>query len=369
MKKLIKEIESIKDLLKQGNSLLNLTIQDLDLTNVDIDWTNIKLANTVFLGCNMTRETETILRDKGAFIYPKFVGYPYNPYRKNLYTWQELMEGYDPDNDQSLDFRIYTHFNNQRFSADINEALAQRIHDHAIDDALLEIIGMHENGMTEKKCVGIMGGHSVLRTDEAFTTVALIGKKLCEDGYYVLTGGGPGVMEAGNMGAYFADKPEEELLDAIEILKKVPSFKDSGYIEITKQVLEKYPNGKDSLAIPTWFYGHEPPNLFAKHIAKYFANSIREDILLSVSLYGVIYAPGSSGTMQEVFDDLNQNHYETQGYASPMVFFSKDFWIKNSGIFPLLEKFSDGKNYHEMMLCSDDKDEIVEFIKSHPPVK
>ena len=32
---LIKEIESVQDLLAQGGSLLNLTIQDLDLNEVD----------------------------------------------------------------------------------------------------------------------------------------------------------------------------------------------------------------------------------------------------------------------------------------------------------------------------------------------
>ena len=51
-----------------------------------------------------------------------------------------------------------------------------------------------------------------------------------------------------------------------------------------------------SLAVPTWFYGHEPSNLFASHIAKYFSNSIREDTLLAVALYGIVFAPGSAGT-------------------------------------------------------------------------
>lgn len=369
MKKLIKEIESVKDLVNQGDSLLNLAIQDLDLTKIDIDWKNVKLANTAFLGCTMPKETENILREKGAFIYPKFVGYPYNPYRRKLYTWDELMEGYDPDNDQSLDFKIFTHFNSQRYSADINEALAQRIHDHAIDDALRAITGMDENGMTEKKCVGIMGGHSTLRTDEAFKTVASIAKHLSENGYFILTGGGPGVMEAGNMGAYFSGKSEEELLDAIEILKQAPSFEDAEYIHKAKEVLKKYPDGNDSLAIPTWFFGHEPSNCFATHIAKYFANSIREDVLLATSLHGVIYAPGSAGTMQEVFADLTQNHYKTHGYNNPMIFFDKDFWEKKSGILPLLKNLANGKKYEEMILISDDPDEIVTFIKEHPPVQ
>ena len=38
-----------------------------------------------------------------------------------------------------------------------------------------------------------------------------------------------------------------------------------------------------SLGIPTWYYGNEPPNLFASHAGKYFFNSVREDGLVSIA--------------------------------------------------------------------------------------
>lgn len=366
---LIKEIKSINDLLNQKEVLLNLTIQNLNLNEVDIDWKKVKLANTTFLGCDMSEDVEFILRKKGAFIYPKFVGLPYNPYRKDVYTWQELLDGYEPGNDNSTDLKIYTHFNKLRYTADINEAFAQRIHDHAVDDALRSIIGFNENGMTEKKCVGIMGGHSVLRTDPDFEKVAFIAKKLTEEGYFILSGGGPGVMEAANLGAYFGNKTDKDLIDALKILKEIPDVENQKYVTQAKQVLDQYPNGAENMAIPTWFYGHEPSNVFATYIAKYFANSIREDILLATSLYGVIFAPGSAGTLQEVFADVCQNHYETFGYAGPMVFFGRKFWNEESAIYPLLKKFSKGHNYHNMLRLSDEPSEIIQFIKSHPPVK
>ncbi|NIA01949.1 MAG: hypothetical protein GWP15_01050, partial [Nitrospirae bacterium] len=96
--KLIKEVESAEALLKEGGTLLNLTIQSLNLNEININWEDVKLANTTFLGCDMSDEIEIILRKKGAVIYPKIVGLPYNPYRKKLYSWQELMEGYDVEN-------------------------------------------------------------------------------------------------------------------------------------------------------------------------------------------------------------------------------------------------------------------------------
>jgi predicted Rossmann-fold nucleotide-binding protein len=367
--KLIKTIKSVNELVNNGDKLLNLTIQDINLDKVNIKWEEIKLANTTFLGCKMSKEIEDILRKKGAIIYPRFVGYPFNPYRKKLYTWQELMEGYDPDNDQSRDLKIYTHFNHLRYKEDINETFAQRIHDHSIDDALKKLLGFDENGMSEKKCVGIMGGHGVPRTKSYYSKVAVIAKKLAEKGYFILSGGGPGVMEAANLGAYFANKSDSDLLNGIEILKEAPTCENKKYISQAIKVLEKYPRGETNLAIPTWFYGHEPSNVFATHIAKYFANSIREDVLLGASLYGVIYAPGSAGTLQEVFADITQNHYKTYGYVSPMVFFGNKFWKEKMGIYSFIRKFSIEKEYHDMMLASDNPDEIVNFICTHPPVK
>ena len=367
--KLITEVESAEALLKEGSTLLNLTIQSLDLNKIDIDWENVKLANTTFLGCDMTEDLELMLRKKGAVIYPKIVGLPYNPYRRKLYTWQELLDGYSVEDDKSLDLKIYNHFNGFRLNIDINEALSQRIHDHAIDDALREVVGFDDTGMTKRKCVGVMGGHSVLRTDPFFEKVAVIAKKLTEEGYFVLSGGGPGIMEAANLGAYFGGKSNEDLAKAIEILKEAPGFEDKNFVVQSKKVIETYPEGAENMAIPTWFYGHEPSNLFAPYIAKYFSNSIREDVLLATSLYGIIYAPGSAGTVQEIFADVAQNHYETYGYTSPMIFFSKKFWSEDNSIYQMLDKFSEGHKYHEMIALFDDPDEIVNFIKEHPPVK
>ncbi|MFC1616427.1 LOG family protein [Patescibacteria group bacterium] len=368
-KKLIKEVKSITELLEHGDTLLNLTLQNLDLRETKVDWKGVKLANTTFLGCDIDIEDELVLREKGAVIYPKIVGLPYNPYRKSLYTWQELMEGYDANDDKSTDLKIYTHFDNTRYTKDINEALSQRIHDHAIDDALQELIEFDENGMPKKKCVGVMGGHGVLRTDAAYEKVAKMTKNLTEKGYFILSGGGPGVMEAANLGAYFGGKTEEDLLKAIEILKQSPKFTDPNYVTQSNKVIEMYPEGVENLAIPTWFYGHEPSNLFATHIAKYFSNSIREDVLLSASVYGIIYAPGSAGTIQEIFADASQNHYQSYGYTSPMIFLDKKYWSEDRKVYQLLKSLSEGLKYGEMITISDEINEIVDFIEKNPPVK
>ena len=101
-------------------------------------------------------------------------------------------------------------------------------------------------------------------------------------------------------------------------------------------MLERFPDGAESLAVPTWFYGHEPTNQFATHVAKYFANSIREDGLLAIATRGVVFSPGAAGTTQEVFQDATQNHYAVFGTASPMVFLDSVFWNEILPAEPLL---------------------------------
>ena len=46
-----------------------------------------------------------------------------------------------------------------------------------------------------------MGGHTVARTDDTFRAAAELGASVTAAGRTVLTGGGPGAMEAANPGA------------------------------------------------------------------------------------------------------------------------------------------------------------------------
>ncbi|MCB9233868.1 MAG: hypothetical protein H6581_19585 [Bacteroidia bacterium] len=365
----IRRIESIHDLLAQGNSLKNCTLQDLDLTQNGFHWEAVEIENTTFLGCRLFEAEEMILRRKGARIYPRVEGLPYNPHRGKLYTWQELMRGFIPGGGESEDLKIYQHFSGSRHNPDINEALQQRIHDHAIDEALRDLLKFNADGMTQKRCVGFMGGHGTLRSDEYFAKTAFTAKALAEEGFYIVSGGGPGIMEATNLGAWFAGHSSAELHDALMQLRKAPHYTSEGYFEVALDVLKRYPHGGESLAIPTWFYGHEPSNLFATHIAKYFSNSIREDTLLSISLHGVVFAPGSAGTTQEIFMDATQNHYGTTNYYSPMVFLGRKRYEVDTQIYPLVRQLSYGQKYRDLVSIADEPEEVVRFLQEHPPVR
>ena len=363
---IITEIKTFEKFRMNGASLENCTLQAIDFTGLNIHWEIFDIKNTVFLGCLLSIEEEIYLRKQGAYIYAAPEDLPYNPFRTSLYSWEELMKGMPEKTDDLL---IYEHFSESKFTPSINEALWQRIHDHSIDDSLRKLLEFDDQGMTQKKCIGFMGGHSKGRDSEAFLKTALTARLLGREGYFIVSGGGPGIMEATNLGAYFANYEESDLISAVDILKKAPYYTDKNYHQQALAVLSKYPDGASNLAIPTWFYGHEPSNLFASHIAKYFSNSIREDTLLAISLYGIICAEGSAGTTQEIFMDATQNHYGTFNYYSPMVFLGRHRYEIETLIFPLLKQLAWGREYYDLLFLSDEPKEIVQFIQSHPPIK
>ena len=181
----------------------------------------------------------------------------------------------------------------------------------------------------------------------------------------MVSGGGPGAMEATHLGAWMAGHTMEEVDAAMAVLAEAPSYQDALWLDTAMRVRTLYPVGNYvSLGVPTWLYGHEPATPFATHIAKYFENALREDGILTIAKGGVIYSPGSAGTMQEIFQDAVQNHYLSFGYASPMVFLGTEYWREEMPVYPLLEHLATKGKYRNLLLSlSDDEGVIVETIK------
>jgi predicted Rossmann-fold nucleotide-binding protein len=179
-------------------------------------------------------------------------------------------------------------------------------------------------------------------------------------------------MEATHLGAWMADREQQELDDALQTMAVAPGFKDAGWLDTAFKVMGKYPQTTyASVGIPTWLYGHEPSTPFATHIAKFFENSIREDSILTLAYGGIIYTPGSAGTLQEIFQDAVQNHYLSFGFSSPMIFLGKDFWTKEIPIYSLLESLMQNGKYKNLILTvSDESKEIVaELMKFREKMK
>lgn len=303
--------------------------------------------------------------DTGRLIH--FLDYvPYDVTSGGLYTPETLYAGYDLRNpesfydtyDQSV-FRYYMEAG--KIPNNAYEALARSLHDHFITMALYELLGCYDLC----RIVGVMGGSAMSRTDAAYRQIVEISKRLTEDGSLMVNGGGPGAMEACCLGGRLAGRHRAEVDDALMRLAAAPTPRDAGYIDKAFEVAAIYSQDEyETLSIPTWFYGHEPTSPFATHIAKLFANSVREDLLLTISFGGIIYTPGSAGTMQEIFQEAVQNHYLTYGIASPMVFVGKKFWTEQMPAFTMLEQLSaSGRYKHLQLTLTDDIDEAVEVIQ------
>ena len=361
----IENQEQLSMFLDSHSDVVDVAIQGLDLRPFEAQICEYTIQNSYFLGCQLTPRLAMHIQAEGSVILPAPEELPYHPFRGTLYHPLELMDGFVRGThrsfvDHSLDSKIYTHYK-ESDSSNVITTLYQRIHDHAIDDALHSL-------MSDRRThtVGIMGGHSLKRTDPRFRQVAHLAQTLHQNQYFIASGGGPGAMEAANLGAYMGQYSAQELDEALSKLQSAPTYRNAGWFETALQVRDRFPSSELSLGVPTWFYGHEPSNLFASHHAKYFANSIREDGLLALSEGGIIYAPGSAGTIQEIFQDACQNHYGTIGSVSPMIFMDEKYWTQDKPVYPLLKELSKHKQYGKMLGIFDENSEILKFLQSHP---
>jgi len=174
----LREIDSVSALKRQGKNWSHSVIQGLDLSG--FDFKEVDCTNTVFLGCNFPEDvTPGQLYERGSIVFPKLSHLPYKPYRGQLYSREELMKGWTPEDDQSKDLEIYNYFSKHgRVDPTVMDALAMRLHDHAIDDALADLLEGRTENDGKKKVIGIMGGHSTPRTDPYYEKVALIAQQV-----------------------------------------------------------------------------------------------------------------------------------------------------------------------------------------------
>lgn len=361
----IENADAFKQLLVAG-VIESKAMQGIDLTPFKEEILSSRFTNCIFMGCEMDHEILYHIHIDNH-IFPR-IDVPYGTYPNGLYSRETLYNGYDRKNPESYnetqDKIVYEHYlKTGKEAKNIKETLARRLHDHSITDALHDFL----NGYDEKKIVAIMGGHGLSRSSTDYFKAVLIAKALAEKGYLMISGGGPGAMEATHVGAWFAGKSIEELENALEILRGADRYDHPNWLSTAFEVIEKFPpeDGHTlSLGIPTWLYGHEPPTPFATHIAKYFANSVREEGLLAIAKGGVIFTPGSAGTIQEIFQDLTQNHYKTYQYASPMVFMNQRYWSYDRPIYPMLELMKLRGNLNNLFIgLYDNIEDIISHIE------
>jgi len=357
----VESLEQFDRLRSRSRKMAGWFIQDLDLRERSESLLGADPHGAVFLGCLLEQAIENSLRDRGALVFPGIVGLPFDPYRPRLYTARELYGnvaggGAYAESPDALSnaWRLA-----QGTPPDVSATLAMSLHDHSISDALDD--AMRE--IHRSQVVGVMGGHGVVRGSSGYEDAARLGLALTRAGMTVLTGGGPGAMEAVNLGARMASAPDD--LDAVLLsLADVPGFQPSvdAWARVALAVCEKYPVG-GGYGIPTWFYGHEPPNVFPAAIAKYFSNALREDTLLQLCGGGVLYLPGAAGTVQEIFQAATPAFYAPEGTrVPPLVLVGRDYWTTTLPAWPLLAALAAGHGMATAIHCVDTWAEALDVL-------
>ena len=356
------DIESLADFdahIGKTRRLNGWFVQSVDLTERADALLEVDPRGAVFLGCVFTPAVEDHLRESGALLFPRLPDLPFDPYRGRPYDAVELYG--TGDYATSLDAKVYAWAHAQPTDS-LTAELGTTLHDHSITDALDDLTSHLEL----RNIVGIMGGHAVARTDDTYRAAAQLGASVTAAGRTVLTGGGPGAMEAANLGAYLSPWPDS-LDEALTIMKPAPSYRPSldSWARSAFRVRARWPitDAGRSISIPTWFYGHEPTNVFATDIAKYFSNALREDTLLHRCEGGVVFLPGQAGTVQEIFQAVTENFYAADAsLIAPLILVGRQYWTDTYPAWPLLQRLGVGRPMAELIYCVDDVKEATNLL-------
>ncbi len=158
----------------------------------------------------------------------------------------------------------------------------------AIFKVMSEFVVGYEKLAKIGPCVSIFGSARTPRDHEYYQTAEEIAAKLVRHGYGVITGGGPGIMEAGNKGAY----SEGGKSVGLNIMLPFEQFNNI-YID------------RDKLMTFDYFF-------------------VRKVMFVRYS-QGFVVLPGGFGTMDELFEALTL--IQTNKIARfPIVLVGKSYW-------------------------------------------
>lgn len=338
---------------ERGASMYGWHLYGLDLRGQGARLQRLDPAGAVLVDCLLPDGAAAALRSGGAYVlgagdWPE----PAAREPEALYTPSELYAGVEHGPYEAVpDARLYAwarlHLGvagQDPAGADASRSATRTaaLHDHAVTAALHTAVTA--GPLSTRPLVGVMGGHGLDRGTPGYAEAVDLGAALVRAGASVATGGGPGAMEAAALGGYLATVPDADPVAAVRHLASVPrpDPDPAAWARAGLDVLRAHPGGTPGLGIPTWFYGHEPPHVFATHVAKYFSNAQREDVLLVVCTGGTVVLPGAAGTVQEVFQEACDGIYGAPEQAAPLVLVGREFWTRTLPAWDLLTRLVAG---------------------------
>ncbi len=175
-------------------------------------------------------------------------------------------------------------------------------------------------------CITVFGSARFKEDHPYYAVAREFGKRIAETGFTTMTGGGPGVMEAANRGAYENDGP------SVGCNIQLPF----------EQVANKY-----------------------LHKIITFEHFFVRKVLLIKYSYAFIILPGGFGTMDEFFETLTL--VQTKSITQfPIVLFGKEFFKE---LWDLLEHMAENGTINredlQLVKFTDSVDEAMEHILSY----
>ena len=197
--------------------------------------------------------------------------------------------------------------------------------------AIFKIMGEFVNGFAKMSrigpCVSIFGSARTKPEDPYYKLAESIAKRIVEEGYGVITGGGPGIMEAGNKGAHLGGGTSVGL----------------------------------NIELP--FEQHDNPYIDADKNLDFDYFFVRKVMFVKYS-QGFVVMPGGFGTLDELFEAMTliQTHKIER---FPIIMVGTEFWegvldwIKNV----LLKKFNNiSEQDLDLFHLVDSEDEVIDIL-------
>lgn len=198
--------------------------------------------------------------------------------------------------------------------------------------ALFKIMGEFVNGYEKMSmigpCVSIFGSARTKPGTAYYELATKIAQRIAQEGYGVITGGGPGIMEAGNLGAH----------------------------------LEKGTSVGLNIDLP--FEQHDNPYIDHDKNLQFDYFFVRKVMFVKYS-QGFVVMPGGFGTLDELFEAITliqTNKIE----KFPIILVGRTFWaglldwIKST----LLENGNISEKDLDLLQMADNEDEVVNHINA-----
>ncbi|MEO9513702.1 MAG: TIGR00730 family Rossman fold protein [Flavobacteriaceae bacterium] len=196
--------------------------------------------------------------------------------------------------------------------------------------ALFKIMGEFVNGFEKMSaigpCVSIFGSARVKPGDVYYELAVKVAKSIADAGYGVITGGGPGIMEAGNKGASLAGGTSVGL----------------------------------NIELP--FEQHDNPYIDSDKSLDFDYFFVRKVMFVKYS-QGFVVMPGGFGTLDELFEAITLIQ-TNKIHTFPIILVGSKFWmglmdwVKKT----MLEAGNISPKDLDLIKIVDTEDEVVEII-------